>query len=135
QRSARAATAQAGAAACARNRHFPDSAARESIAGAPALAGGFSGRSPAIVAGARRSFDVLDFRTETGSAGLGVDATEAESMRSALARLTDAHRRMLDQLPTGVAMFDAGQKLTFYNTAYAALRNIDPAYLDQRPTD
>ena len=52
---------------------------------------------------------------------MGVDATEAESMRSALARLVDAHRRMLDQLSTGVAMFDADQKLTFYNAAYAAL--------------
>ena len=42
---------------------------------------------------------------------------------------------MLDQLSTGVAMFDAGQKLTFYNTAYAALWNLDAAYLDQQPTD
>src|SRR6185312_4983680 len=118
-----------------RNLELLDSAARESIARARSQAGGFSGRLPAIVAGARRSFDVLDFRTETGSAGLGVDATEAESMRSALARLTDAHRRVLDQLSTGVAMFDAAQKLTFYNAAYAALWNLDPAYLDQQPTD
>ncbi|MGC1349734.1 MAG: PAS-domain containing protein, partial [Xanthobacteraceae bacterium] len=97
--------------------------------------GAYSGRLPAIVAGARRSFDVLDFRTETGSAGLGVDATEAETMRSALARLVDAHRRTLDQLSTGVAMFDANQKLTFYNAAYGALWNLDAAYLDQEPTD
>ena len=75
----------------------------------------------AVVAGARRSFDVLDFRTETGSAGLGIDATEAESMRNALARLVDAHRRTLDRLSTGVAMFDADQKLIFYNAAYRAL--------------
>jgi signal transduction histidine kinase len=132
---ARAVEAQDAADAIERNLELLDSAARESIARTRTQAGGFSGRFPAIVAGARRSFDVLDFRTETGSAGLGVDATEAESMRSALARLTDAHRRMLDQLSTGVAMFDVGQKLTFYNTAYAALWNLDAAYLDQRPTD
>jgi signal transduction histidine kinase len=132
---ARAVEAQDAADAIERNLELLDSAARESIARTRTQAGGFSGRFPAIVAGARRSFDVLDFRTETGSAGLGVDATEAESMRSALARLTDAHRRMLDQLSTGVAMFDAGQKLTFYNTAYAALWNLDAAYLDQQPTD
>ena len=57
----------------------------------------------------------------TGSAGIGTDATEAETMRSALARMVDAHRRTLDQLPTGVAMFDADQRLTFYNAAYRAL--------------
>ena len=95
-----------------------DSSARDAIARARTLTGAYSGRLPAVVAGARRSFDVLDFRTETGSAGLGVDATEAETMRSALARMVDAHRRTLDQLSTGVAMFDANQKLTFYNAAY-----------------
>ena len=78
---------------------------------------------------------MFDFVTETGSAGLGVDATEAETMRSALARLVDAHRRTLDQLSTGVAMFGADQKLTFYNAAYRALWNLDATYLDQGPTD
>src|SRR5215831_5661609 len=132
---ARAVEAQDAADAVARNLELLDSAARESIARARAQAGGFSGRFAAIVAGARRSFDVLDFRTETGSAGLGVDATEEESMRSALARLTDAHRRMLDQLSTGVAMFDADQKLSFYNAAYRALWDLDAGYLDQAPSD
>ena len=117
------------------NLELLDSSARETIARVRTQSGGFTGRLPAILAGNRRTLDVLDFRTDTGSAGLGVDATEAEGMRLALARLTDAHRRMLDRLSTGVAMFDAGQKLSFYNTAYAALWNLDAAYLDQQPTD
>jgi len=112
-----------------------DSSARESIARTRTASGAYSGRLPAVVAGARRNFDVFDFRTDAGSVGLGIDATEAETMRSALARLVDAHRRTLDALSTGVAMFDSGQKLTFYNAAYAALWNIDAAYLDQGPTD
>ena len=112
-----------------------DSSARESIARTRTASGAYSGRLPAVVAGARRNFDVFDFRTHAGSVGLGIDATEAETMRSALARLVDAHRRTLDALSTGVAMFDSGQKLTFYNAAYAALWNIDAAYLDQGPTD
>ena len=107
---ARAVEARDAADAVERNLELLDSAARENIARARAAAGAFSGRLPAIVAGARRSFDVLDFRTETGSAGLGIDATEAETMRSALARMVDAHRRTLDQLSTGVAMFDADQQ-------------------------
>ena len=54
-------------------------------------------------------------------------------MRSALARLVDAHRRTLDALSTGVAMFDSGQKLTFYNAPYAALWNID-AWKESSPS-
>jgi signal transduction histidine kinase len=119
-----------------RNLELLDRSARESIAYARSNGGGaYAGRLPAIVAGARRSFDVLEIRTNTGSAGLGIDVTEAETMRSALARLVDAHRRTLDQLSTGVAMFDADQKLTFYNAAYRALWDLDVAWLDQRPTD
>ena len=98
-----------------------------SIAQARTADGSYAGRLPAVVAGARRSFDVLDFRTDTGSAGIGIDATEAETMRSALARMVDAHRRTLDQLSTGVAMFDADQRLTFYNAAYRALWDLDAA--------
>jgi signal transduction histidine kinase len=132
---ARAVEASDPADAIARDLELLDSSAREAVARARAQGGAYSGRLPAIVAGARRSFDVLDFRTETGSAGLGMDATEAETMRSALARLVDAHRRTLDQLSTGVAMFDANQKLTFHNAAYGALWSLDAGYLGQEPTD
>jgi signal transduction histidine kinase len=132
---ARAVEARDAADAVERNAELFDSPARIRIAQALQGSGGYTGRLPAIVTGARRSFDVLDFVTETGSAGLGVDATEAETMRTALARLIDAHRRTLDQLSTGVAMFGADQKLTFYNAAYRALWNLDAAYLDQGPTD
>jgi signal transduction histidine kinase len=121
--------------AVARRLELLDSTARDNIARARTLAGAYAGRLAAVVAGSRRSFDVLDFRTDTGSAGLGTDATEAETMRSALARLVDAHRRTLDQLSTAVAMFGADQKLTFYNAAYRALWNLDAVNLDQGPTD
>ena len=78
---------------------------------------------------------MLDFDTQGGSAGIGLDATEVETMRNALTRLAEAHRRTLDQLPTGVAMFDASQRLTFFNEAYRILWNLDAVFLDQRPTD
>jgi signal transduction histidine kinase len=73
--------------------------------------------------------------TRKGSAGIGIDATEAEAMRSELNRLNDAHRRTLDQLATGVAIFTADQRLTFYNTAYRSLWELDTGFLDQNPTD
>jgi signal transduction histidine kinase len=49
--------------------------------------------------------------------------------------MADAHRRTLDQLSTGVAMFDTDHKLSFYNAAYRALWDLDAGYLDQAPTD
>jgi signal transduction histidine kinase len=132
---ARAVEAPSATEAVERSLELLDSASRENIARARTVGGAYAGRLPAIVAGTRRSFDVLDFRTETGSAGLGIDATEAETMRSALARMVDAHRRTLDQLSTGVAMFDTDHRLTFYNAAYRALWNLDAFYLEQGPTD
>ena len=56
-------------------------------------------------------------------------------MRAELARMIDAHRRTLDQLATGVAIFAANQKLTFYNAAYRSLWDLDAGFLDQAPTD
>jgi signal transduction histidine kinase len=56
-------------------------------------------------------------------------------MRAELKRLNDAHRRTLDQLATGVAIFTADQRLTFYNAAYRSLWELDTGLLDQSPTD
>ena len=49
--------------------------------------------------------------------------------------MVDAHRRTLDQLATGVAIFAADQRLTFYNAAYRSLWDLDAGFLDQDPTD
>jgi signal transduction histidine kinase len=132
---ARAVEAKSAADAVERELEFLNAAALDNIAQERASGGSYAGRLRAVVAGARRTFDVLDFGTEAGSAGVGIDATEVETMRGALTRLADAHRRTLDQLSTGVAMFDAGHRLTFYNAAYRALWELDAAFLDQGPTD
>jgi signal transduction histidine kinase len=49
--------------------------------------------------------------------------------------MIEAHRRVLDQLATGVAIFNADRKLIFYNAAFRSLFELDPAVLDQAPTD
>jgi len=108
---------------------------RDEASRARATCKNYVARTPAIAAGARRNFDVLDVPTRKGSAGIGIDATEAEAMRSELNRLNDAHRRTLDQLATGVAIFTADQRLTFYNAAYRSLWELDTGFLDQSPTD
>ncbi|MEA3058480.1 MAG: hypothetical protein QOF34_1295 [Sphingomonadales bacterium] len=112
-----------------------DRAAREELFRAHEAANPYAARLPAIVGGNRRSFDVQMFPTRRGSAGVAVDATSAEAMRSEVKRMIEAHQRTLDQLTTGVAIFDSDQKLTFYNTAYRALWDLDASFLDQGPTD
>ena len=49
--------------------------------------------------------------------------------------MVDAHRRTLDQLATGVAIFGSNQRLSFYNAAYRSLWDLDADFLDQGPTD
>jgi len=109
--------------------------AREEASRARARGQSYAARVPVIVAGQRRVLDALDLPTRAGSAGVGIDASEVEQMRAELSRVMQAHRRTLDQLPTAVAIFTAEQRLTFYNSAYRALWGLDPAFLDQQPTD
>ncbi len=97
--------------------------------------GGYSGRLPAIISGNRCMMDVIEVPIGRGRVGMGIDASEAEKLRTELAHMLDAHRRMLDQLATGVAVFDADRKLTFYNAAYRSLWDLDPAFLEEEPSD
>lgn len=112
-----------------------DRTEREESARTRSTGNPFAGRIPAVAAGARRIFDVLEVPTQRGSAGVAIDATEVESMRAELFRMVDAHRRTLDQLATGVAIFGADRSLTFYNSAYRSLWDLDSGFLDQNPTD
>lgn len=112
-----------------------DRAEREKAAAKRASGQIFRGRAPVVVAGARRIFDVVEAPARSGSAGAAVDASEVESLHAELGRVIEAHRRTLDQLATGVAIFGADQSLKFYNAAYRSLWDLDNAFLDQGPTD
>jgi len=121
--------------AVVRNLDLLDRNGRESMERAHAQHEPFAARLPVIVAGTRRIFDIFDLTTHSGSAGIGIDATDVETMRAELARMVEAHRRTLDQLPTAVAIFGADQRLTFYNAAYRALWGLPAEFLDQQPSD
>ncbi len=124
-----------GAAAVAGALELFDQPAREAIRAAQDNAEHFHSRLPAVVGGQRRSFDVSVIATPAGASGIAIDVTEAEAMRASLARMMDAHRRTLDQLATGVAIFGGDQRLTFYNTAYRQLWDLDAGFLDDGPSE
>ena len=113
---ARAVEAKNPADAVVRGLELLDRPAREELERAGAADESYTGRVHAEVAGSRRAFDIRSVPTERGSAGIGIDATEVATMRAELTRVAEAHRRTLDQLATGVVIFDGRQRLTFYNT-------------------
>ncbi len=133
---ARAVEAADATDAVAREIELLDRPAREELARARAAGERYSGRLPAIVAGERRIFDVIDAPSGHGRAGIAIDRTEAEAMRAGIARLIEAHRRVLDRLATGVAIFSADGKLTFYNAAFRSLFELDAGFPrpERRPT-
>jgi len=132
---ARAVEARDGSDAVARNLEILDPAAREGAFDAHAAGASYEARLPVIVAGTRRILRVIDRPSPGGSAGIGIDVTESDAMRAELARMTEAHRRTLDQLSTAVAIFKADQRLTFHNAAFRQLWGLEPAFLDSEPTD
>ncbi|HET7190512.1 MAG TPA: PAS-domain containing protein [Pseudolabrys sp.] len=132
---ARAVEAADAADAVARELELLDQAARIEVDRVRASGVTYSGRLPAIAAGLRRVFDVVDAPSAAGSSGIAIDRTETETMRTELARMVDAHRRVLDQLATGVAVFNVDRKLIFYNAAFRSLFELDAGFLDQTPTD
>jgi signal transduction histidine kinase len=92
-------------------------------------------RMHAVIGGGRRALDVLDLPIANGSAGIALDITELEDARIELERHIQAHASTLDKIATAVAIFGHDQRLRFFNSAYAALWNLDPAWLAEHPSD
>ena len=95
----------------------------------------YAARLPIVVGGERKTFDVHALKLSGGSGGIAIDAAEAAELRAAVERMTEAHRRTLDQLSSGVAVFDAQRRLAFYNESYRRLWGLDQAFLDSNPDD
>lgn len=92
-------------------------------------------RATAVLAGWRRSVDVVEVPLGDRATGIVFDVSELEAAINDLRQVASAHARTLDQLSTAVAIFDRGKQLVFHNAAYRQLWNLDPAFLDRKPTD
>lgn len=118
-----------------RNLELLDSAARGDMAQALKDNATFTARVPIVINGERRMYDIHGLRIGGGTAGIAIDASEAAALNAAMVRMADAHRRTLDQLSSGVAIFDAQRRLVFYNESYRKLWAFDQAFLDSHPDD
>lgn len=119
----------------ARGTELLDEGARASSEEERARSKAWRARVPAVVAGERHLLEITDIQSPGGSAGLAIDLHELESVRNDLGRLMEAHARTLDQLATGVAIFDRSRRLVFHNAAYRQIWSLDAAALEQRPSD
>ncbi len=119
----------------AENAELLDAAGREALRKARQNGGVVRERLAVVVAGARRSFDVVYLSAEDGSAGIAIDVSELESIESQLQRTIDFHSRTLDQLATAVTIFSADGRLRFYNAAYKALFDLQTAFLESSPEE
>ena len=128
---------EAGSAADAVERHIEllDSGDRIEMERALAASNAFNARVPIVARGERRIYDVRAIHVGGGSVGVAIDASEADALSSALVRMAEAHRRTLDQLSSGVAVFDGQRRLAFYNDSYRRLWDLDTAFLDSHPDD
>jgi signal transduction histidine kinase len=132
---ARATEATSVADAIDRDLGLLDSAGRGDMERALTETAAFDARLPIVVGGERRIYDVYARNVGAGSAGIAIDASEAAALGAALVRMAEAHRRTLDQLSSGVAVFDGQRRLAFYNDSYRRLWDLDRAFLDNNPDD
>ena len=112
-----------------------DLALRRQAAAALKETGVWKRRAVAVVNGERRTFDAAEVRTAFGTAGVARDVSELAALRAEMERNEDDYSRMIDRLSTAVAIFDKSKRLTIYNAAYRQIWSLEPAFLDQRPTD
>jgi signal transduction histidine kinase len=118
-----------------RNLELLDSDDRSDMERALNDAQAFTARLPIVIGGERRTYDVHALKVGGGSVGIAIDASEATALRAALVRMAEAHRRTLDQLSSGVAVFDGQRRLAFYNDSYRRLWDLERAFLDGNPDD
>ena len=130
---AAAVEADGGDAAVRDGKEFLGGQARAAIAETHSQRPVFEQTLSTVVAGDRHVFAVTDFAGPEGSAGLACDVSATEAVRAEYERAVRSHADTLDQLNTAVAIFDADQKLRFFNQAFRKLWELDPAFLNSAP--
>jgi len=106
---------------------------------ATALAAIESGRptarkQAAIVRGERRMLEIVNVPLPTGAvAGFALDVQLLEDARAELARQVQSQRDLVDRMAAGAAQFDSDRALSFFNRPFAAMAQLDPEWLNEKP--
>lgn len=110
---------------------------RERRAVAKALSQGtnYRDRVHIVTAGERKPHDIVVLPVDDVCAGAAIDVTAIETAQDEIERQISAYERTLGWVSTAVAIFNRDQQLVFFNEAYCKLWQIDPGWLEERPTD
>jgi signal transduction histidine kinase len=65
--------------------------------------------------------------------GIAYNITREEELEAELKRYQSSTKELLEQLRTAIAIYDADQKLEFYNSAFAQLWGLEDGWLNTRP--
>lgn len=87
----------------------------------------------AVVGGQLRTLRLRMSPVAGGAAGIAIDVTESEASRDQLAKQQRAYDETLNHLAEGIAVFDSGKRLVFYNRAFEAMWGLEPAFLADKP--
>ena len=89
---------------------------------------------PAIIHGERRMLRIVNVPLSTRAvAGFAVDIQDLEDARAELVRYIESQRELADRMTAGTAQFDADRSLSFFNQPFAAMTQLDPDWLAERP--
>jgi signal transduction histidine kinase len=112
---------------------FLGTIARESIANHHQKNRIFEQSLSTVVSGDRRMFSVTDYEGSEGSAGLACDVSAVQTLHDEFERALRSHADTLDHLTTAIAIFDAKEKLRFFNQAFQKLWGLDVGFLESAP--
>lgn len=91
-------------------------------------------RCHAVIAGSRRLMQLSETPLANGTTvGVAIDVTAQEEAERDFARHAAAHAEVLENLATAIAIYGADTRLKFFNTAFARLWRLEPAWLSAGP--
>lgn len=90
-----------------------------------------------VVGGERRAFAITEVPGSDGKpmTGTAIDITELEEAENDLQRHIAAYSEVFENLASGIAIFAPDARLTFYNSAFARMWQLDEGWLDTHPTE
>ncbi|MCD8526210.1 MAG: PAS-domain containing protein [Alphaproteobacteria bacterium] len=87
-----------------------------------------------IVNGKRRLMRIHEIPQENNTTlGLAEDVTERENWKNDLKRYQATTHELLEQLRTAIGIYNADQRLDFYNSAFAQLWGLEDGWLNTKP--
>lgn len=87
-----------------------------------------------VMSGQRKKSLITMYPISGGVAGMAVDASEAEQLRIDLQQHIRAHDETLNNMGEGVVIFDADQRMSFHNRAFAGMFGLAEDWFADGPS-